>query len=193
MSQPPSRSAPESSEQLASGHQNVSPQRIRERAGLLTGSGYLLQSDVMVRIAIVVACGLLAAACGKDVEDPGFTATASASTTAGTSSGSSSGGEESSSGSASATGNSNSSTNATTATTEPADSSGEGTTGPADSGGPAGCGDGTISPGEQCDGADLQGFDCNSLGLNGGTLSCDPVTCTFDTSMCMSTSGGTSG
>ncbi len=50
-----------------------------------------------------------------------------------------------------------------------------------------------ISPGEQCDGTDLQGFSCMSLGLNGGTLSCDSVTCTFDTSMCMSTSGGTSG
>ncbi len=56
-----------------------------------------------------------------------------------------------------------------------------------------GCGDGTISPGEQCDGEELQGFDCNSLGLNGGVLSCDPITCTFDTSMCTSTSGGTSG
>jgi hypothetical protein len=41
-----------------------------------------------------------------------------------------------------------------------------------------------ISPGEQCDGLDLQGFDCGSLGLGGGVLSCDPVTCTFDTSRC---------
>lgn len=47
-----------------------------------------------------------------------------------------------------------------------------------------GCGDGMIAPGEQCDGADLQGFDCESLGLGGGTLGCDPRTCTFDTSMC---------
>jgi hypothetical protein len=50
-----------------------------------------------------------------------------------------------------------------------------------------------VGMGEQCDGADLQGFDCSTLGLGSGTLACDPVTCTFDTSMCMSTSGGTSG
>lgn len=49
---------------------------------------------------------------------------------------------------------------------------------------PTGCGDGMISPGEQCDGLDLQGFDCESLGLGGGVLSCDPVMCTFDTSRC---------
>jgi hypothetical protein len=54
------------------------------------------------------------------------------------------------------------------------------------------CGNGVIDPGEQCDGADLQGFDCFSLGLGGGVLACDPVMCTFDTSMCMG-GGGTSG
>jgi hypothetical protein len=47
-----------------------------------------------------------------------------------------------------------------------------------------GCGDGEVDVGEQCDGADLQGFDCESLGLGAGELGCDPVTCTFDTSMC---------
>ncbi|MBC8072192.1 MAG: hypothetical protein IAG13_27980 [Deltaproteobacteria bacterium] len=145
----------------------------------------------MVRSAIVMACVVLVAACGKDVEDPGFTATAGGSMTAGGSTSSGGGEESTSTGNASNTGNSNSSTNSTT---EPAESSsdGGGTSGAAETG-PAGCGDGMISPGEQCDGSDLQDFDCNSLGLNGGTLSCDPVTCTFDTSMCMSTSGGTSG
>lgn len=54
------------------------------------------------------------------------------------------------------------------------------------------CGNGVINPGEQCDGADRQGFDCASLGLGGGVLGCDPITCTFDTSMCMP-GGGTSG
>jgi hypothetical protein len=54
------------------------------------------------------------------------------------------------------------------------------------------CGNGIIDAGEQCDGADLQGFDCPSLGLGGGVLGCDPITCTFDTSMCMP-GGGTSG
>lgn len=148
----------------------------------------------MVRSAFIVACVLLVGACGKDVEDPGFTATAGGSMTAGGST-SSGGGEESTSTSgASNTGNSNSNsdTNSTTQTTAPADS-GSSDTAPSEESGPAGCGDGMISPGEQCDGSDLQGFDCSSLGLNGGTLSCDPVTCTFDTSMCMSTSGGTSG
>ncbi len=47
------------------------------------------------------------------------------------------------------------------------------------------CGDGEVQPGEQCDGLDLQGFDCESLGLGGGELACDPVMCTFDTSGCM--------
>jgi hypothetical protein len=46
------------------------------------------------------------------------------------------------------------------------------------------CGNGVIDLGEQCDGANLQGFDCPSLGLGNGTLCCDPLTCTFDTSAC---------
>jgi hypothetical protein len=75
-------------------------------------------------------------------------------------------------------------------------STGSPTSGPvADSGGPGGggCGDGALEPGEQCDGANLQGFDCASLGLGAGTLSCDPVTCTFDTSMCSGGGVGTGG
>ncbi|MEM9460563.1 MAG: hypothetical protein AAGF11_40720 [Myxococcota bacterium] len=55
-----------------------------------------------------------------------------------------------------------------------------------------GCGNGAIDPGEQCDGLNLQGFTCASLGLGGGILACDPVMCTFDTSMCMP-GGGTTG
>lgn len=47
-----------------------------------------------------------------------------------------------------------------------------------------GCGDGMIGPDELCDGANLQGFDCESLGFSGGTLGCDPITCTFDASAC---------
>ncbi len=46
-----------------------------------------------------------------------------------------------------------------------------------------GCGDGDIDVGEQCDGNSLQGFTCSSLGLGGGTLTCDPF-CAFDTSGC---------
>lgn len=139
----------------------------------------------MARTAIALAFVLLAA-CGKDVEDPGFTATASATmSTTGTSS---SGGDETSS-SGGGGSMSMSSTNADT-TTDPTSAE---MTGPTDETGGMGCGDAMIMPGEQCDGTELQGFTCESLGLNGGTLSCDPVTCTFDTSMCSSTSGGTSG
>ncbi|MBX7078482.1 MAG: hypothetical protein K1X88_04775 [Nannocystaceae bacterium] len=146
----------------------------------------------MVRTAIALACFALVAACGKDVEDPGFTATASATMTAGTtttgddSTSSTSGASVSSTTQSS---NSASDTADTTAATDPS----AGTSGPTTDTMGAGCGDGMVSPGEQCDGDELQGFTCMSLGLNGGTLSCDPVTCTFDTSMCMSTSGGTSG
>lgn len=86
-------------------------------------------------------------------------------------------------------------------TMPPSDSSSDGgsdsTTMPVDPGSDdgvaGGCNDGMVSAGEQCDGDDLQGFDCTSLGLAGGTLACDPVTCTFDTSMCMSDSGGGTG
>jgi hypothetical protein len=59
---------------------------------------------------------------------------------------------------------------------------------------PAGCGNGQIDPNEQCDGANLNGFTCEALGNAGGSLGCDPVTCTFDTSLCMgNSSSGTSG
>jgi hypothetical protein len=61
------------------------------------------------------------------------------------------------------------------------------------SGGDPECGNGVIDPGEQCDGANLNGFDCTNLGYTGGTLACDPVTCTFDTSMCESGGSSTSG
>lgn len=57
---------------------------------------------------------------------------------------------------------------------------------------PAQCGNGVIDGNEQCDGANLNGFTCEALGNAGGTLQCDPVTCTFDTQMCEG-GGGTSG
>lgn len=141
----------------------------------------------MVRTAFAMALVLVAAACGKDVEDPGFTATASATMTA---TGTSTGGADTSSGGMSSTTQSSMSDSADVTTDDPTT---VGTSGPTSDTESGGCGDGMISPGEQCDGADLQGFTCMSLGLNGGTLACDPMMCTFDTSMCMSTSGGTSG
>lgn len=47
------------------------------------------------------------------------------------------------------------------------------------------CGDGTISsPFEHCDGANLNGQTCLTLGFHGGTLGCDLFDCVFDTSSC---------
>lgn len=48
------------------------------------------------------------------------------------------------------------------------------------------CGNGIVEQGEQGDRDNLPGFTCEGLGLSGGTLQCDPVYCTFDTSMCTS-------
>jgi len=61
-------------------------------------------------------------------------------------------------------------------------------------GGPV-CGDGIINGNDQCDGDNLGGESCASLGEGTGTLGCDPVTCTFDVSMCMheTPTGGTGG
>lgn len=52
------------------------------------------------------------------------------------------------------------------------------------------CGNGTKDSGEQCDGNDLGGESCVSLGYGGGALGCKSD-CTFDTSAC--TAGGRGG
>ena len=49
------------------------------------------------------------------------------------------------------------------------------------------CGDGTRAGAEACDGADLGGATCQSLGFGGGALACSQ-TCTLDASMCTSAS-----
>jgi len=49
------------------------------------------------------------------------------------------------------------------------------------------CGNGQIDSGEQCDGSNLNGQTCTSLGFAGGTLSCYS-NCTFNTSSCTSSS-----
>jgi hypothetical protein len=46
------------------------------------------------------------------------------------------------------------------------------------------CGDGIVQAGEQCDDLDLQDFTCPALGFSGGTLYCDDLNCTFDTTYC---------
>lgn len=48
----------------------------------------------------------------------------------------------------------------------------------------ADCGNGERETGESCDGADLGGFTCASVGFSGGTLGCLPI-CQFDTSGCV--------
>ncbi len=149
----------------------------------------------MVRTAIGVVCIALlgTVGCNKTPEDPGLTQTASASGNPATDTDDTSDEAPVEDEDDSVTGGQTSSGPPEETTDTPASSSGPSTTGPETTGPDGGCGDGMVVPGEQCDGADLQGFDCASLGLGGGTLSCDPVTCSFDTSMCMSTSSGTSG
>jgi hypothetical protein len=51
--------------------------------------------------------------------------------------------------------------------------------------GPVSCPNGQKDANEQCDGADLGGKSCTSLGWSGGSLGCSPA-CMFDTSSCTS-------
>jgi hypothetical protein len=54
------------------------------------------------------------------------------------------------------------------------------------------CGDGKIEAGEQCDGLDLGGATCSSLGCGTGTLKCN-LDCTFNKSSCSDPTCTTSG
>lgn len=53
----------------------------------------------------------------------------------------------------------------------------------------SGCGNGVRESGEQCDGTDLGGASCQSLGFDGGTLSCN-ANCTLNTSGCTDCGNG---
>jgi hypothetical protein len=55
------------------------------------------------------------------------------------------------------------------------------------------CGEGNVTADEQCEGLDLQGATCESLGFDEGTLACDPSTCFFDTSGCQTCGDGVKG
>lgn len=52
------------------------------------------------------------------------------------------------------------------------------------------CGNGIVEPGEECDGANLNGYICTDLGFSGGSLRCTS-NCRFDTSGCLSVSSPT--
>lgn len=72
-----------------------------------------------------------------------------------------------------------------TATTDASGSTqpaGTGTTDASTTAGPA-CGDGVVDVGEACDGAELGGMTCMSLGFTQGVLACDDA-CQLDTSGC---------
>ncbi len=57
------------------------------------------------------------------------------------------------------------------------------------------CGDGVIQPGEQCDGSNWGNItDCTDFdNFTGGALTCDPVTCLFDTTNCEAPNQATCG
>jgi hypothetical protein len=76
------------------------------------------------------------------------------------------------------------------------DGDGDPTTTTGDGDGDAVCGNGLVDDGEQCDGGNLGGYSCTDLGYSGGTLACDPITCTYDASGCVNNTdngGGTTG
>lgn len=54
------------------------------------------------------------------------------------------------------------------------------------------CGDGIIGSGEQCDGSNLGGATCVSIGFGGGSLSCN-ANCAYSTSQCISIPTSSSG
>jgi hypothetical protein len=70
----------------------------------------------------------------------------------------------------------------------PGAGAGTGSGGAAGAVGPVGgdpvCGNRRVESGEQCDGPNLDGFDCVRLGFEGGALRCHPTACVFDVSGC---------
>ena len=79
----------------------------------------------------------------------------------------------------------------TTTTSTTGDGDGDpGTTGTTEESGGPECGNNMVEIGEQCDGPDLDGEDCESLGYDSGLLGCDPVICVYDASACVTDMGG---
>jgi len=134
-------------------------------------------------IIVLVLVLPLAFTCGKDDDDGGGGSSSGGTGTTQTGTGdTSSGGTSSgdtSSGGTSSSGDTTSGSSGTSGT-------GSGTTSSL-------CGNNTIDQGEDCDGTDLGGETCESLGEGTGELGCDPVMCTYDTSMCTGNGSSTSG
>jgi hypothetical protein len=141
----------------------------------------------MVRQGALATLIVILAACSPEVDDPANFTVGNTNGNTGSGTATTGGGGDSTTEVADASSGATSTTGGADTQAALDSSSGGGT------GNVGNCGNGVIDAGEQCDGADLQGFDCQSLGLNSGTLACDPMMCTFDTSMCSSSTGGTSG
>jgi hypothetical protein len=57
---------------------------------------------------------------------------------------------------------------------------------------PVGCGNGVMDPGEMCDpkAAVPATATCMAMGKGTGTVSCNPLTCTYNVTLCVATPGG---
>lgn len=137
-------------------------------------------------LVVLVSC---LPACQREVDEGTAFISGSGVAESGESTGSDAGGTESGSGGGSSGGSDDESTSdGTNPMDMPSeDGSSTGTTGDQP------CGNGMIDMGEQCDLVDLNGFTCEQLGYGSGSLTCDPITCTYDTSGCVPDMGGTSG
>jgi hypothetical protein len=98
--------------------------------------------------------------------------------------------DTSSDGTSSSGESSSSSSGESSSSSSSSSSSGESSSSSSSSGGPV-CGDDNQDAGEACDGADLAGYNCVTLGpdFTGGTLAC-AADCTFDTSACFTCGDG---
>ncbi|MFO0755253.1 MAG: hypothetical protein U0359_02105 [Byssovorax sp.] len=155
----------------------------------------------MNRIAgLAVALGLLGAigGCAQGAQAPGPTETSTSAAAGGAGgAGATTTGATTGAGGLGGNGNGGAATTTTTTgeTTGAGGLGGMGTTtatstsGSGGSGGSGGgepphpCGDGMIGPGEECDGQDLGGATCVSLGFAGGTVTCNGQ-CKLDTTKC---------
>lgn len=177
------------------------PDRAKKRVMVWRGALFTL-----LTMALIPACGDDEGT-GNSLSGGSQTASASAGSSGSSGSGSSGGSGDASSGSASASDGSSSSSGggSTGSETTGVGTTSDGTTSTTDgtstststsgtTGGGA-CNNGILDPGEQCDGNNLGGFTCESLGYGGGTLSCDAVMCILDTSLCEmgGSTGGTTG